>query len=182
MKLSILIPTLPERIVLFANLVEKLCKQGEQFPGEVEILSDDRGREISTGQKRNELLQRAQGKYTVFVDDDDDVPEYYVAEIIKAIETDCDVMAINGMMTTNGTNIIYWNIYLGADYVLRDGIYHRFPNHITPMKREHAIQVEFPNLSFGEDYAWACALRDKFLLRKETVIEKSMYHYQYMIK
>ena len=72
MKLSILIPTLPNRIIMFANMFANLSKQAEQFPGEVEILSDDRGREITTGEKRNALLERAQGEYTVFVDDDDE--------------------------------------------------------------------------------------------------------------
>jgi len=180
MKLSILIPTLPERIIMFGHLVEKLCEQGEQFPGEVEILSDDRGREITTGQKRNELLQRAQGEYTVFVDDDDDVPEYYVAEIMKAIETDCDVIAMHGYITTNGENRQMFKHYLGASYNFTNGFYHRYPNHLNPMKRVLAIQVKFDNITFSEDYNWATELRNSGILKTQTEILLPMYEYKYI--
>lgn len=182
MKLSILIPTLPERYPMLSVLLEHLGKQAEQYSGQVEILIDDRGREITTGQKRNELLQKAQGYYSVFVDDDDWIPDYYVEEILKAITTLPDVLAINGYMTTNGTNRVNWKIYLGADYIARDGIYHRFPNHITPMKTSAAKQVLFPKVSYGEDYAWACALRDSGVLKTQVVIEKEMYHYKFVTK
>lgn len=182
MKLSILIPTLPERYPMLAVLLEHLGKQAEKYPNQVEILIDDRGREITTGQKRNDLLQKAKGLYVVFVDDDDWVMDYYIEEIMKAIATEPDVLSIKGYMTTNGTNRVDWKIYLGADYIARDGIYHRFPNHITPMKTSAAKQVLFPKVSYGEDYAWACALRDSGLLKTEVAIDKEMYHYKFMTK
>lgn len=182
MKLSILIPTLPERYPMLSQLVEHLGKQAGRYPGQVEILIDDRGREITTGKKRNDLLQKAQGYYSVFIDDDDWVEDCYIEEIMKAITTLPDVLSIKGWMTTNGTNRIDWKIYLGADYVARDGIYHRFPNHITPMKTSAARQGIFPDVSYGEDYAWACQIRDKNLLHTEVAIDKEMYHYKFVTK
>lgn len=180
MKLSILIPTLPNRIIMFANMFDNLSKQAEQFPGEVEILSDDRGREITTGEKRNALLERSQGEYTVFVDDDDEVPPHYIEEIMKGIETSPDCIGITGMMTTNGAYHMIFKHYLGADYVLRDGYYHRFNNHINPIKAIYSKQIKFEHITVGEDYKWGCKLRDSGLLKKEYTIDKIMYYYKFI--
>ena len=80
MKLSILICTLPERKAYLARLLGILSPQVIQ--GKVEVLTDDTPRGvITTGQKRNNLLNRAKGKYIVFIDDDDMVPGHYVNRI-----------------------------------------------------------------------------------------------------
>lgn len=180
MKLSILIPTLPERYPMLAVLLEHLGKQAEKYPNQVEILIDDRGREITTGEKRNDLIQKAQGNYTVFVDDDDWVADYYVEEIMKAIELNPDCIGISGLMTTNGGSPMIFKHYLGADYVLRDGYYHRFNNHLNPIKSIYSKQIKFEHITIGEDYKWGCKLRDSGFLKKEYTIEKIMYYYKFI--
>lgn len=184
MILSILIPTLPERKHFLAEMMANIIKQIAllNVQDKVEVLIDDRGREFTTGTKRNSLLEKASGKYTWFVDDDDFIWEYSIEEILKAAQRNPDVMAINGIMTTDNTNPIQWFIALGNEYCARQKngkeIYLRFPNHITPMKREHAIKVKFPDKTVFEDYDWAKTLRDAGYLKSQVIIERPLYHYK----
>ena len=184
--LSILIPTIPERKSTFTSLLKVIhshidfCNAWQ----EVEILHDASQRgSITTGEKRNHLLSRARGEYIWFIDDDDMILEGAISEILKATETDCDVMAINGIMTTDGKDEKQWYIALGNPYEAKwvDGkeIYLRYPNHITPMKREIAIQFLFPSQNNFEDKAWADLIKESGLLKTETKIEIPIYHYRF---
>jgi hypothetical protein len=89
-------------------------------------------------------------------------------------------------MTTNGANRVDWEIRLGHPYeaTTRDGkeFYLRFPNHIVPIKREKALQVKFPDVTMGEDYAWAKKIHDQKLLKTEYIIDRIIYHYDYRTK
>lgn len=184
MILSILIPTLPERKKfldeMLTNISEQLYRIGAW--DKVEVLTDDRDRSFTTGFKRNELLRTATGKYVWFVDDDDYIYPYAIEDILKAVEGNPDVVGINGIMTTDGANQIDWEIRIGHEYkaVKRNGkeYYLRFPNHITPMKREHAVRVKFPNKVVFEDYEWAEQLNRAGYLKTQEVIEKPLYHYR----
>ncbi|HET6224663.1 MAG TPA: hypothetical protein VFF27_00195 [Bacteroidia bacterium] len=184
MILSILIPTLPDRKDFLNEMLTNINKQVSSLNAgdKVEVLIDDRGREFTTGTKRNSLLEQSKGKYTWFVDDDDFIWEYSIAEILKASETDSDVIGINGLMTTDNKNPVQWYIALGYEYKaeMQNGkeVYLRFPNHITPMKREHAIRVKFPNKTVFEDYEWASALRDAGYLKTQVKIDRPIYHYR----
>ena len=184
--LSILIPTIPERKSTFTSLLKVIhshidfCNAWQ----EVEILHDASQRgSITTGEKRNHLLSRARGEYIWFIDDDDMILEGAISEILKATETDCDVMAINGIMTTDGKDEKQWYIALGNPYEAKwvDGkeIYLRYPNHITPMKREIASQIKFADKNNFEDYSFAVSLKDSGLLKTETTIDTPVYYYKY---
>jgi len=186
MILSILIPTIPERSELFHELLKNIYSQVDRCEAwaQVEVLYNEAGRGIlTTGEKRNTLLQKADGKYFWFVDDDDRVLPGAMEAILKAAETDCDVMAINGMMTTEGRNEKQWFIALGNPYEARvvDGreIYLRYPNHITPMKTGLVRDIKFPNQSNFEDKAWADLVRASGRLKTETKIDIPVYHYRY---
>ena len=192
MKLSILIASLYQRGDMLANLMNHLSLQMSDkvkkeignfryvFNEEVEIIAHCDNGQISIGEKRNTLLAEAKGDYIVFIDDDDMVPDYYIDEILKGVETGCDSMAINGIMTTNGEDKREWLIYQGSEYNDQGGVYHRFPNHITPVKRGLALAASFPLLNNGEDYQYAVRLKDLGLLKTEYIIRKPMYHYQYL--
>ena len=79
--LSILIPTTPDRHNLHNRLVQEIDRQMKKFNLEeqVETLtyqtasasSDPSNRELTTGYKRNKLVQNCTGKYYAFIDDDD---------------------------------------------------------------------------------------------------------------
>lgn len=182
MILSILIPTLPERKYILDSLIIKLrtlC--GVSILSE--ILIDDRDRGVSTGQKRNDLIKKSIGKYFVFIDDDDDISEDYYFQIIQAAQCNPDVITFNGWMTTNGKDPVDFEIRLNHPYI-NDPIdgkdyYLRFPNHLCPMKRELVKDFKFPDVTMGEDYAWAKQIHDSGVLKTEYVIEKKLYHYKY---
>lgn len=180
MKLSILIPTLPDRTQWLSRIKDILTPQ--LVPG-VQIMEDDRPK-IPTGTKRNDLIRRAQGDYVTFVDDDDRVAPFYVSEILKAIDstipfTGPDVITYHGQMTTNGRHPVNWVIKLGEDWVERGGVYFRFPNHLAVIKRDIALRVPFENVYQQEDYKFACKLRDLRLLKTEVHIQKQLYFYDF---
>jgi glycosyltransferase involved in cell wall biosynthesis len=182
--LSLLIPTLPDRKHFLKELLDNLNKQIEACNAEfeVEILIDDRGKHITTGRKRNNLLDMAQGKYVWQIDDDDYIYDYSIKDILKACEKNPDVIGINGVMTTDGKNPVYWEIRLGHPYkaIKKDGkeYYLRHPNHITPMKREHAIKAKFPDKTVFEDYEWAKIINDAGYLKTQEIIDKQIYWYK----
>ena len=179
MKLSILICTMPERSEMFRALHSKISQQIENAKTkEVELLSNDR-MDVSTGEKRNMLIDSSSGDFVVFVDDDDDVYDCYVEEILKTINENpnIDCVGINGVISFNGQNHKQWFIskdfqrwYESAD------IYYRTPNHISPIRKTIAQLFPFPNVHHGEDYAYSNGVLPH--LHNEAKIEKPLYHYQ----
>lgn len=178
--LSILIPTLPERYDLLKRLQHILIPQVEKYSGRVVILYNDVGRSVSTGEKRNRLMEQVNTTYHVYVDDDDLLSRDYVSSIMKAIDQNPDCVTFNGWMTTNGYNSKDFVIKLGEKYEERNGIYYRFPNHIAPMKTELVRHVKFPHITTGEDFSWAKIIHDRKLLKTSIHIEDRLYHYCYI--
>ena len=154
-----------------------------QLTDEVEVLTDIDDGQMTTGKKRNNLIQRAKGDYVVFVDDDDEVASSYVDDILQAAQQDADCIVFSGWMTTNGIMRRDFHLSIHHPYtaVTRNGKeeYLRYPNHITPIKRAIASMVQFPNQVIGEDYIWATAIHNQGLLKSEVKIHKMLYHYRY---
>lgn len=190
MILSILIPSLNERAGLLASMMRHLEDQIESCGavGQVEILSLIDNREKTTGAKRNELVQMAKGKYLVHVDDDDMIPRWYIEELLKAAQSDADCFSISGVITTDGGDEKVWHISKDLGYWAKfdsNGreYYERYPNHITPMKREIAVQIKYPDQTVGEDFAFATALKNSGLIKTEYRIDRfPMYHYKFSRK
>jgi glycosyltransferase involved in cell wall biosynthesis len=202
MILTICICTMPHRIVLLARLMRNLVGQIEKLNAQeqVEILVDD-DMSITTGEKRNRLYNKAQGKYVCSVDDDDQVFSYYVEEILRAVESDPDAVAMNGIITWNGGTPQVWFISKMLPYqAVKDSrghdVYLRFHNHLSPIRKSIAIQYPFPNKTMHEDFDFADRLHRSYAIRTEAVIgttyeeftkqkmhrvhvQKPMYHYQF---
>lgn len=179
--LSILIATMPSRSERFLELRYVLETQIllHKLSDEVEIIYDA-AMHYNIGTKRNILLNEARGKYIVFCDDDDKVSPEYVLKLFLACDgSDC--IGISGFITTNGQNKKQWHISkeYGSWYE-RGGVYYRTPNHISPVKRELALQAGFPDIAFGEDAEYSRRLLP--LLNTETKVEGNIYHYDYYIK
>lgn len=176
LRLSILIATMPNRSEQFWRLFNSLERQhvGE----EMEILTDN-GMDCNIGAKRNRMLKQAMGEYVVFVDDDDLVTPDYVGKIFEAMGADC--IGISGIMSTNYSDFRQWHI--SKDYgswYEKEMIYYRTPNHISPVRRELALQVGFPDIAHGEDYQYSMALLP--LLKTENKVKGNIYHYQFSSK
>jgi glycosyltransferase involved in cell wall biosynthesis len=185
-KLSVLIPTLTNRSLQLLNcvkIINKQIKDCEAF-GMVEIIIDEDNRQVTTGAKRNRLIEKSKGKYFCFVDDDDEVLEGYIYEILKAIEKNPDCIPINGYMTTNGVNQKRWIMGIGMGYEssYENGVeyYIRFPNHLAVMKKELVKDYKFKDITIGEDYDWAVRIHNDKVLKTEVRIEKPLYHYKYI--
>lgn len=205
MILSILICSLKERHSQLASLLFNLMNQlknhhyigVESYPVEgmefkkyswedVEILVLSDEKQMTTGGKRNILYANASGEYSVSVDDDDEVPAYYIVELLAAAKSNADCFAINGKITTDGIDEKKWFISKDNPYqsVEKNGVvtYLRYPNHITAIKTEITKKFRFPNQVFAEDYIWATAIHNSKEIKTEHRIEKPMYHYKFKTK
>lgn len=186
MKLTICICALQKRLPLLSALLKHLHDQANKYPGQVEILVECDGGEISTGAKRNKLYQTAQGEYVCSVDDDDWVSDWYVEDILKALETNPDTVGINGWMSTDGRNIESWAISIFNPYHtqkrLGRNFYLRPPNHLSPMKREIALRFPFPDKYVQEDYDFCMSIHNANALKTEVLIQRPMYEYRYKTK
>lgn len=133
------------------------------------------------GEKRNDLLKMANGKFVVFIDDDDMVADDYVEKIVTAIveNPEADCIGIKGIITFDGDNEKKWEISkdFGRWYE-SNNMYYRTPNHISPIRTSIAKSVGFPNISSGEDLEYSMGVLP--LLKNEVKIDKELYHYQFM--
>ena len=183
MKLSILIRSLYKREAmlnsLLANLYTQIIKGSHYF--NVEVLVNRDNKEITSGEKANELLRTASGQYIVFIDDDDEVADNYIQLILDAAKTDSDCIGTNGTYSVDGGSSIRW--FLSKDYedvdhnIGSEFVFRRRTNHISPVKRELALLAMFPNISNGEDKEYSRRLNP--FLKTEEKIMQPVYHYKY---
>jgi len=173
-KLSILICHLLDREKQLYQLLDVLVAQ-QVFNGFEIIIEDDNG-ELSIGEKRNNLLKRAIGDYVCFIDDDDMVPDYYVEEILKAIETGPDCVGFNGAIVSQEGKRDLVSYRMGITKVDRDGQWFRAGiGHLSPVKREIALSAMFPEVNSAEDVEYAKLIQPK--LKTQVVIDRFMYFY-----
>lgn len=186
--LSILIPTTYDRQEMLYNLLYDLHEQIEKIDSsdEIEIITELDNRVLNVGKKRQILLEKSKGEYVVFIDDDDWVSDEYIFEIIQAIKiNNPDVIGFEGHMTTNGVNSENFKISKDLPYTtiynpFGFNEYLRFNNHLSPIKRNIAIQIGYADIRFGEDYDYAKRLKESFLINTETYLPKALYHYKYV--
>ncbi len=180
MKLSILICGLENRKEERDTLINALINQS--IAQDVEILIKIDNGEIKIGYKRNVLLNKAQGEYVCFIDDDDMVSSDYISKALKAIESKPDCCSLTGVITWDGdrTEIfehsIKYSQYKTTDNAVK---YERYPNHLNVIKSSIAKQFKFPEINHGEDTDWATQIHNSGLLKKETEINGVLYHYNY---
>jgi glycosyltransferase involved in cell wall biosynthesis len=189
--LSILIATIVGREQSFARLLEHLtaqCRGGGllasgEAPGKVEILWEKDDKEMSIGAKRQRLLERARGRFVVFVDDDDWVSDGYVARICAAIESDpeIDCVGLVGEHTTDGGHpeSFVGSLRYRGWAEDRDGYrYVRPPYHKTPVARAAALRAGFGDERYAEDRGFSQRLLG--LLHKEHFIaDDVLYFHRY---
>lgn len=178
MILSILIPSLTERADKLHRLLSQLkCQIG--YEGNVQVLTAVDNRQATTGRKRQQLLEAAEGDYVVSIDDDDEVDMEYIPLILQASRHYPDCIGFKGWLTYRRRKE-EWIISNALPYkdATIDGkkVYLRHTNHLAPVKREIALQVGFPDKTREEDHAYAMGLRG--LLHTEVFIPKHLYIYQ----
>ena len=183
--LSILIASIEERGEQLKILLENKLKVPTYYSGNVEVIPLVDNKEISVGLKRQRLLEMANGKWIVYFDDDDDPYPWYMASILKGINTggDIDCMGINVDMTTNGKrpqrcchSLRYptWREHVDEwDYV-------RNITHFNPVLKSKALATGFKDLRFGEDRDYSDRITPT--LTKEYYITRPLFHYRFSNK
>lgn len=186
--LSILIPTTPDRSEYFGRLYKELTRQIHELylEYEVEILelctahssTDPNNISLTTGAKRNRLVEMAQGKYYAFIDSDDMVSPNYIKLLWPGIQGDYDCCSLIGQ--------IYWSGVKGkpflhsikyTDWWEDEQYYYRMPNHLNCVKKELVKDIKFPEKVFGEDGVQSYAMRDAGVLKREYEVKEVLYHY-----
>lgn len=185
-KLSMLIATTEMRKDLFNTLIKEFERQIKEYNLEdkVEIVFDATGKELPLGKKRQLLLNRAKGKFIVFMDDDDFPIEDYLNVIVNIIESNEDIDCI-GFRIRMTTDLAKEQI---CDHSLKHKVegwqtnkkgfdYIRNVSMFNPVKRELALQVGFPDLRWGEDHWFADRVTQ--LCNKEYYVESKPYMFWY---
>lgn len=145
---------------------------------EVLFLADNKKQML--GEKRNIMVDMAQGRYVVFVDDDDRLEPDYLSSLLDATASDADVITFLVAVSLNGgapKNCRYSKNFRHDRNTPRE--YERLPNHICCVKRDIATTVSFPHIPHGEDSAYSKLLVSK--LTTEHHIPRVLYHYDYNV-
>jgi hypothetical protein len=158
--LTICIPSLHTRHQLLAELLAALRQQPRI--DEVEIVSVVDGGQTSVGEKRNQMVANARGRYICHVDDDDMVGFNYVPSILAAIDANpsVDVVMIRGKRTMRSQPPVLFDYRLDSEHrkgwpgAWDNGVLWRSPGHLCPVRADLAKQVPFPFISDGEDLQW----------------------------
>jgi len=178
--LSVLIPSLKNRDVLRERLLRVL---EPQLNKNIELLIDIDEGEVSIGVKRQRMLEKAKGKYICFVDDDDIVAPDYIELITDALKGGPDCVGIHLLHYVNGK--AYGKTYhsLKHDHWWQEAdpdnpggfLFYRCPNHLNPVKKEHALKAGYPDLRHGEDKVYSEKLYQ--YLKTERYISEPIYYY-----
>jgi len=183
MILSILICHLAGRAAELVELLDVLQPQVSAYGDAVEIIIETDIGQATIGAKRNRLLDKAQGEYVAFVDDDDLVSEDYVERILAALEHRPACVGIEGVYTQGRQRgrprRFVHSIRYDRWYSEGTGdaeVFYRPPNHLNPVARDLAATVRFADRSHGEDHDYSMRLRP--LLQSEQFVEGPMYFYR----
>lgn len=164
--LSILIPTIPERVDMCVTLLNKIKKQYDYILhvhpslGDVEFIIDEKPRFLdggpSIGKKREGLVRRAAGRYLCFLDDDEDIAGNYLETLLRLCQSRADVITFRSLANLDS----YWCVvdmslsHKVNDETAPDIIAKRPPWHICPVKSHLAKVHTFEDSNYGEDWGW----------------------------
>ena len=183
MKLSILVPSVAERRKTFLpKSLDMLYGQLEALPEqdqkEVEIIYLIDNKTIMLGDKRNLLVDMANGDYIAFVDCDDRISSDYISSLLEGIKSNSDAIVFLAEVSLNGNppKICRYSKDYNSDYNTETE-YHRLPNHIPCIRKSISKKASFPSLKRAEDSGYAKLLKPYIMT--EHKIDKVLYYYDY---
>jgi hypothetical protein len=176
-RLSILMPAIPSRWDKSKALYDRLLNMVGGRDVEVLMLMDNKQRSI--GEKREALKNASNGKYFMFVDDDDDL--YSIDEIYAAAANDVDVITFKSKCRNSdgSTFIVDMSIKYPVEHNTKDGRYldSRRPPFQMCAWASRFKQFHYPVSNYGEDWEWVeQCLPTAFL---ETHIDKILHGYNF---
>lgn len=182
-KLSILIPSIPSRRYYFLNtfldMIEKQITNIKRDDIELLVFYENKKRIL--GEKRNNLMDLAKGKFLTFIDDDDRISDDYLTSIMKEIDSDenCDCIVFDCICTINGKNPHHCRY--GKEYQENNARYPKIwtgkPRHTMVFNSDLARKFRFPILNFAEDVQWANQICHS--IKNQRRIEKILYYYEF---
>lgn len=179
--ISILIPTLESRQKFFIRAYSELRWQIDQIPNGDELVEiahyNDNG-ELTTGAKRNWLVNNAKGQYVAGFDDDDMPTDCYIQMMLKAAESGADCGEFRGLYFSNGVYDRPFHHSIQYDHWWQDkSCYYRNPNHISLIKKELILDIPFKDITVGEDGQFSLALQASGRLKTEFPVKETLYLY-----
>jgi glycosyltransferase involved in cell wall biosynthesis len=181
--LSILIPTVPGRVsTFFLDLLD--CVRPQTIDGphlDVEILGFYDNKHRTVGEKRNDLLNLAHGRYVAFIDDDDTVADDYLDTIMPILRSgkDIDVLVFDQHVTVNGGPPKLCRYGVELPYTETDSLWTGLPAHTMVWKALIAKTTPFPACNFQEDMAWVRLAAAKVNPLQQHRVEKVLYYYNF---
>ena len=180
---TILIPTIGQREPLFLRLLDRLLPQLDEHEGRVRVVAWLNAGDPRLAEIRDRMIAEAGTEYVSFVDDDDLVPEYYVAEIVRALAERPDHVGFNLEFSTlddagnAGHEIVEHSLRWPKWGRSSEGLLYRDFTHVDPVRTEYARQGLFAHARprRAEDRVWVKQVRP--YLSSEVFIDKIMYHY-----
>lgn len=147
-----------ERKINLKKLVAELHRQISKNYAEemVEIIIDSDNMQKSVGQKRNDLIEKAQGEFICFIDDDDFVDENYLSSILYHLNSGVDILLIgikhiqDGVIKTKIIPSLYIDNMNTGEAVMKTNHFH-----LCPHKKSIAKNVLFEGLNFAEDMVYS---------------------------
>lgn len=174
---SILILTQPSRANFLTRLLKVLSPQIEKY-SDVELTINYCNNEFDLGKNRAQMYENANGKYVNFIDDDDLVPDDYVASIYPLLDG-VDYIGFEAYFFYDGDfqkpsyHSLRYNNWIDHDVAL-----FRDLSHLNPIKKELAVLGKMQGITC-EDRNWANVLRNLGVVKTEHYISKPMYFYYY---
>lgn len=154
--LSILICSIPSRFQTVMELYAEINALVEDRDIEILILSDNKKRSI--GAKREAIKNISNGKYFLYVDDDDSL--YSVKEIYEACKNDVDVITYKIKCRNSSGKEFIVTVGLGNDIEHKDDgegnyIDLKRPPFTQAVWHSRFKHIPFPDKNYAEDSEWA---------------------------
>jgi glycosyltransferase involved in cell wall biosynthesis len=159
--------------------MKELLRQIEPYKNEIELISLFDNKKRSIGKKRQEMVNLAQGKYIVFIDDDDRISDDYISQIMTTLSenpnTDCvvfdSICRVNGginKLCKYGIEFEYGDINNGLEWRGK-------PAHTMVYVASIVKNNKYTDMGNGEDYNWV--KRAYLDIKNQTRINKVLYYY-----
>lgn len=176
-RLSILIPSIPSRFDRAIKLYKEIEQKTSGMDVEILMFTDNKRRTI--GEKRDDLKNISNGKYFMFVDDDDSI--YNVEKLYEATEQDVDVITFKQRCRNkDGSHyIVTFGLGNEIEHNAVNGNYidlKRPPFHVCAWNQKFK-EFHFAAINYGED--WEFIKQVLPIAKTEIFIDDIVHSYNF---